>query len=90
LETGSIGHNEARLRELEGRQLERLLLDRQRVAGLGDGQLRDRTDLAGLQLADRLLFLAVEQEQLPMRSSSSRVLFQRCACEWSVPDRTRR
>ena len=29
-----------------------------------DGQLRDGADLAGLELADRLLLLAVEQEQL--------------------------
>ena len=36
----------------------------QRVAGLGHGQLRDRADLAGLELADRLLLLAVEQQQL--------------------------
>ena len=36
----------------------------ERVAGLGDGQLGDRPDLAGLELADRLLLLAVEQEQL--------------------------
>ena len=28
------------------------------------GQLRDRADLAGQQLADRLLVLAVEQEEL--------------------------
>ena len=34
------------------------------VAGLGHGQLGDRPDLAGLELADRLLVLAVEQQEL--------------------------
>ena len=38
--------------------------DAERVAGLGHRQLRDRADLAGLELADRLLLLAVEQQQL--------------------------
>ena len=38
--------------------------DRERVAGLGHGQLRDRADLARLELADRLLVLAVEEQQL--------------------------
>ena len=41
-----------------------LLLGRQRVAGLGDGELGDGADLARLELADRLLLLAVEQQQL--------------------------
>ena len=36
----------------------------QRVAGLGDGELGDGADLAGPQLADRLLLLAVEEQQL--------------------------
>ncbi len=43
---------------------QRLLADAQRVAGGGHGQLGDRADLAGLELADRLLLLAVEQQQL--------------------------
>ena len=51
-------------------------------------QLRDRADLAGLELADRLLVLAVEQQQPPIRSSSSRLAFQAWAWPWSVPDRT--
>ena len=37
---------------------------RQRVAGGGHRELRDRADLAGLQLPGRLLLLAVEQQQL--------------------------
>ena len=46
------------------RQDQRLLAGGQRVAGLGHGQLRDRADLARLELADRLLLLAMEQQQL--------------------------
>ena len=38
--------------------------DAERVAGLGHGQLGDGADLAGLELADRLLLLAVEQQEL--------------------------
>ena len=37
---------------------------RQGVAGLGRGELGDGADLARLELADRLLVLAVEQEEL--------------------------
>ena len=58
------GHDERRLGEGERRERERLLLGRERVARRGDGQLRDRADLAGLELADRLLLLAVQEEQL--------------------------
>src|SRR5207247_4101808 len=52
------------VRELERRQDERLVLRAERVAGLGDTQLGDRADFAGPQLADGLLLLAVEQQQL--------------------------
>ena len=50
-------------------------VDAQRVAGLGHGQLGDRADLAGLELADRLLLLAVEQQQLadPLVLAAGRV-----------------
>ena len=58
------GDHQRRLGEVERRQDQRLLARCQRVAGLGHGQLRDRADLAGLELADRLLLLAVEQQQL--------------------------
>ena len=58
------GDHQRRLGEVERRQHERLLARGQRVAGLGDGQLGDRADLARLELADRLLLLAVEQQQL--------------------------
>ena len=50
--------------ELERGQDDRVLARRQRVACLGCRELGNRTDLAGLQLSDRLLVLAVEQEQL--------------------------
>ena len=58
-----------------GGRTQRLLLRRQRVAGLGHGQLGDRADLAGLELADRLLLLAVEQQQLadPLVLAAGRV-----------------
>ena len=36
----------------------------ERVAGLGHGELGDRADLAGLELADGLLLLAVQQQEL--------------------------
>ena len=84
------GDDERRRRELERRQGQRLLLRRQRVAGLGHGQLGDRADLAGLELADRLLLLAVEQQQLADPLVLVRVAFQTWACERSVPDSTRR
>ena len=58
------GDHQRRLGEAERRQDQRLLADAQRVAGGGHGQLGDRADLAGLELADRLLLLAVEEEQL--------------------------
>ena len=69
------GDHQRRRREVERRQRQRLLLRRQRVAGLGHGQLRDRADLAGLELADRLLLLAVEQQQLadPLVLAAGRV-----------------
>ena len=80
------GDHQRRLGEVERRQDERLLARRERVAGLGHGQLRDRADLAGLELADRLLLLAVEQQQLADPLVLARgSLFQTCACEWSVP-----
>ena len=64
---------------------------RQRVAGLGHGQLGDRADLARLELADRLLLLAVEQQQLADPLVLARGSpFQTWACERSVPDMTRR
>ena len=52
--------HQRRLGEVERRQDQRLLARRDRVAGLGHRQLGDRPDLAGLELADRLLLLAVE------------------------------
>ena len=55
---------QGRLGEVERRQDERLLARRERVAGLGRGELGDRADLARLELADRLLVLAVQQEEL--------------------------
>ena len=56
------------------------------VAGLGHRELRDGPDLAGLQLADRLLLLAVEQQQLADPLVLARgSAFQTCACECSVP-----
>ena len=58
-------HQQRRSRELERRQPQRPLLRGERVAGLGHGQLRDRPDLAGLELADGLLVLAVQQQELP-------------------------
>ena len=82
--------NERRLGEGRGRQDERLLRVAERVAGRGHGQLGDRADLAGLELADRLLLLAVEQEQLadPLVLVPGGV--PDVACERSVPDSTRR
>ena len=64
LRDGLDRDHQRRHRELERWQRQRRRLGRQRVAGLGDRQLRDRPDLAGLQLADRFLFLAVQQQQL--------------------------
>ena len=61
---GLDGHRQGRLGEGHLGQDERPLLRGQRVAGLGHGQLGDRADLAGLELAGRLLLLAVEQQQL--------------------------
>ncbi len=58
------GHDERRGRELERRQRQGPLLRCQRVAGLGHRQLGHGADLARLELADRLLLLAVEQQQL--------------------------
>src|SRR5205823_11241923 len=52
------------LREGERREHERALLGRERIARLGDRELRDGPDLAGLELADGFLLLAVEEEQL--------------------------
>jgi hypothetical protein len=74
-----------------GSAAERLLLARQRVAGLGHGQLGDRSDLAGLQLADGLLLLAVQQQQLAdplvlVAGACSR----RAPASGACPDRTRR
>jgi hypothetical protein len=54
---------ERRDREVERREDDRGFLRGQRVAGLGDGQLRDGADLARGQLADRLLVLAVQEQQ---------------------------
>jgi hypothetical protein len=51
-------------RELERRQSQRPLLRPERIPRLGDRELRHRPDLAGLQFADRLLLLAVQEEQL--------------------------
>ena len=64
LRLGLDRHLQGRRRELDRIEDERLVLAGQRVARLGDGQLGDRTDLAGLQLADRLLLLAVQEQQL--------------------------
>ena len=63
-EAGSMASTSDGRRELDRRERQGLLLRAQRVAGLGHRELRDRPDLAGLQLADRLLLLAVEQQQL--------------------------
>ena len=63
---------------------------RERVAGRGDGELGDGADLAGLELADGLLLLAVEQQQL---ADALVVVARRVpgvAWPCSVPDRTRR
>src|SRR4029077_5696330 len=61
---GLDGDDERWEREFDRWQRERRALGRQGVAGLGDRELRDGTDLAGLQFADGLLFLAVQQQQL--------------------------
>ena len=62
--TGSMATSSDGAGNSSGGRRSGLLLGRERVAGLGDGELRDRADLAGLELADRLLLLAVEQQQL--------------------------
>ena len=61
---GLDGDHERRVRERQRVEDERLLAARERVARLGHGQLGDRADLAGLELADRLLLLAVDEEEL--------------------------
>ena len=63
-ETGSIATTSDGAGNSSGDKRSGFSFAPQRVAGLGHGQLGDRPDLAGLQLADRLLFLAVEQQQL--------------------------
>ena len=49
---------------VDGRQPQAGVAGRERVAGLGHAELRDRADLARPQLGRRLLLLAVEVEQL--------------------------
>ena len=83
--------HQRRLREGERRQDERLLADAERVAGLGHRELRDGADLARLELADRLLLLAVQQQELAdplvlVRGRCSR----RAPASGACPDRTRR
>ncbi len=58
-------HLQRRHGEVERRQGVAVLpRGRQRVSRPGNGQLRDRPDLTGVELPDRFLVLAVEQEQL--------------------------
>ena len=64
LETGSIATTSDGAGNSRAGQLQPLLARRERVAGLGHGELGDRADLAGLEFADRFLFLAVQQQQL--------------------------
>ena len=64
LALGLDGDHQRRLREGERRQRQRLLARAERVAGGGHGQLGDGADLARLELADGLLLLAVEEQQL--------------------------
>ncbi len=61
---GSIATDEGRLREVDRAAGRAASPSRERVAGLGHGQLGDGPDLAGLELADRLLVLAVEEQEL--------------------------
>ena len=61
---GSIATDSDGTGKSSGGRMHRVLARRERVAGLGGGELGDGADLARLELADRLLLLAVEEEQL--------------------------
>ena len=87
---GLDGDLERGVREVDRREAEGGVAGRERVAGLGDAELRDRADLARPELARRLLLLAVEVEQL----ADALVLALRGVEDvpWLliVPERTRR
>ena len=88
---GSMATDERRLGELERRQRERLLL-----RPTACRRSRSPASLATAPISPALsspigsCSLPWSSSSWPMRSSSPRVAFQTWACEWSVPDRTRR
>ena len=89
-EMGSIATTNDGGGNSSGSSLSGFSLTDERVAGLGDGQFGDRPDLASLELADRLLLLAVEQQQLADALVLVTGAVPDVGLRGSVPDSTRR